>query len=266
MIFRNPEVEIITEENPLKRVEIAGRVCYKSEDKITDDSAIAFVMKLFKYDHTSPLEHARIVIPIKYYEQLNDVVWDLPYGFTYRAIDTIMVRTDKDGRHCPSGGMSLNLRDYFAAGGNLDEVIAGKYLNAKDYMTVRFICDRAIANELVRHRVFSFCQESTRYCCYSDNITFINPVPFEGYLGGMKKWGIFFDAVNAAEKAYKQLIKEGASPQEARNVLPLCTKTELIMTGILGDWDRLIEMRSAKDAHPQMRYLMGLLQQVYKKK
>ena len=265
MIFRNPEVEIITEENPLKRVEIAGRVCYKSEGKITEDSAIAFVKKLFKYDHTSPLEHARIVIPIKYYEQLNDVVWDLPYGFTYRAIDTIMVRTDKDGRHCPSGGMSLNLRDYFAAGGNLDEVIAGKYLNAKDYMTVRFICDRAIANELVRHRIFSFSQESSRFCCYDKDITFINPIPFENYDRGAK-WDHFFDSIALAEKTYHWMIQNGASPQEARNVLPLCTKTELIMTGILGDWDRLIEMRSAKDAHPQMRYLMGLLQKVYKKK
>jgi thymidylate synthase ThyX len=256
MIFRNPEVEIITEENPLKRIERAARVCYKSEGKITEDSALPLIKKLIARGHMTPLEHARVVLDARnVLPRSLEVAWGPePYGFR-----------DRIGH--PEGDMDIvyaSVRDLLAAGYELDDVV--KLPNASDYMTVRFICDRAIANELVRHRVFSFSQESSRFCCYSDNVTFINPIPLEGYLGGMKKWGIFFDAVNAAEKAYKQLIKEGASPQEARNVLPLCTKTELIMTGMLGDWDRLIKMRSAKDAHPQMQYLMGLLQQVYKKK
>lgn len=254
MIFRNPEVEIITEENPLKRVEIAGRVCYKSEGKITEDSAIAFVMKLIKRGHLSPLEHARIVIPVEYYNHLSTNTWSLPYGFDDRRVH--------DRSECCT---ALSLRDYLAIGGDLDEMLPCKYPNASDYMTVRFICDRAIANELVRHRIFSFSQESSRFCCYDKDITFINPIPFENYDRGAK-WDHFFDSIALAEKTYHWMIQNGASPQEARNVLPLCTKTELIMTGILGDWDRLIEMRSAKDAHPQMRYLMGLLQKVYKKK
>ena len=265
MIFRNPEVEIITEENPLKRVEIAGRVCYKSEDKITEDSAIAFVKKLIKQGHTSPLEHARIVIPATYYEELENNTWCMPYGFHDRLIYTSPGHEDSYGIIHSDTEVSINLRDYLAIGGDLNRVVTEDFYPAEDYMTVRFICDRAIANELVRHRVMGVSQESTRYCCYDKDITFINPMPFEEYNRGAK-WDHFFDSIALAEKTYHWMIQNGASPQEARNVLPLCTKTELIMTGILGDWDRLIEMRSAKDAHPQMQYLMGLLQQVYKKK
>lgn len=254
MIFRNPEVEIITEENPLKRIELAGRVCYKSEDKITEDSAIAFVKKLIKRGHLSPLEHARIVIPSVYYIHLSDNTWSLPYGFEDRVV-----------HNCFSPCAVLNLRDYLALGGDILRVVDDKFPMADDYMTVRFICDRAIANELVRHRIMGVSQESTRYCCYDKNITFINPIPFENYDRGAK-WDRFFDSIALAERTYHWMIQNGVSPQEARNVLPLCTKTELIMTGMLSDWDRLIKMRSAKDAHPQMQYLMGLLQQVYKNK
>jgi len=255
MIFRNPEVEIITEENPLKRIELAGRVCYKSEDKITEDSAIAFVKKLIKREHLSPLEHARVVLDCR---NVVPRSWEKakgPESYGFR---------DRIG-HDPYDVdiVYANVRDLMSAGYALEDL--AELPNAPDYMTVRFICDRAIANELVRHRIFSFSQESSRFCCYDKDITFINPIPFENYDRGAK-WDHFFDSIALAEKTYHWMIQNGASPQEARNVLPLCTKTELIMTGILGDWDRLIEMRSAKDAHPQMRYLMGLLQKVYKKK
>lgn len=255
MIFRNPEVEIITEENPLKRIERAARVCYKSEGKITEDSALPLIKKLIARGHMTPLEHARVVLDARNVlpRSLEVSLGPEPYGFR-----------DRIGH--PDGDMDIvyaSVRDLLAAGYELEDVV--KLPNAPDYMTVRFICDRAIANELVRHRVFSFSQESSRFCCYSGNITFINPIPFENYDRGAK-WDHFFDSIALAEKTYHWMIQNGASPQEARNVLPLCTKTELIMTGMLGDWDRLIKMRSAKDAHPQMRYLMGLLQKVYKKK
>ena len=113
MIFRNPEVEIITEENPLKRVEIAGRVCYKSEDKITEDSAIAFVKKLIKIGHTSPLEHARIVIPATYYEELENNTWCMPYGYHDRLIYTSPGHEDSYGIIHSDSEVSINLRDYW---------------------------------------------------------------------------------------------------------------------------------------------------------
>lgn len=255
MIFRNPEVEIIIEENPLKRMELAARVCYKSEGKITEDSALPLIKRLIARGHMTPLEHARVALDTRNVlpRSLEASLRPEPYGFR-----------DRVGH--PEGDMDIvyaSVRDLLAAGYELEDVV--KLPNAPDYMTVRFICDRAIANELVRHRVMGVSQESTRYCCYDKGITVINPIPFENYDGGAK-WDHFFDSIALAEKTYHWMIQNGASPQEARNVLPLCTKTELIMTGILGDWDRLIEMRSAKDAHPQMQYLMGLLQQVYKKK
>ncbi len=255
MIFRNPEVEIITEENPLKRMELAARVCYKSEGKITEDSALPLIKRLIARGHMTPLEHVRVALDTRNVlpRSLEASLRPEPYGFR-----------DRVGH--PEGDMDIvyaSVRDLLAAGYELEDVV--KLPNAPDYMTVRLICDRAIANELVRHRVMGVSQESTRYCCYDKDITFINPIPFENYDRGAK-WDHFFDSIALAEKTYHWMIQNGASPQEARNVLPLCTKTELIMTGILGDWDRLIEMRLAKDAHPQMRYLMGLLQKVYKKK
>lgn len=131
--------------------------------------------------------------------------------------------------------------------------------NADDYMTVRFICDRAIANELVRHRVFSFSQESTRYVNYKNGIEFIRPVPFEWATGEDKRFFAWEEVCRTAEVYYKELVENGCSPQEARNVLPLSTKTELIMTGTHKQWEDMLKLRLNHAAHPQMQYLMKLL-------
>ena len=144
-----PSVDIIKEENPLKRIEICGRVCYKSEGKITDDSEGKFVAGLIKRGHTSVLEHARVIVPgdransIAYsYKDDNDR--EYPYGMEYRA----KFGLDDSGKYV----YAMNCRDFCAIGGTPEELETLK--NADDYMTVRFTCDRAIANELVRHRVF----------------------------------------------------------------------------------------------------------------
>lgn len=119
--------------------------------------------------------------------------------------------------------------------------------------SVRFITNRAIANEIVRHRIASFSQESTRYCNYSsdkfDNeITVIEPT----YSLGNADWFLLCDY---AETKYFQLLKQGVSPQLARGVLPLDLKTELIMTANLREWRHFLKLRTAPDAHPQMREL-----------
>lgn len=132
--------------------------------------------------------------------------------------------------------------------------------NADDYMTVRFICDRAIANELVRHRVFSFSQESTRYVNYKNGIEFIRPVPFEWAKGEDIRFFAWEEVCRNAEVYYKELVGNGGcSPQEARNVLPMSTKTELIMTGTYKQWEDMLKLRLNSAAHPQMQYLMKLL-------
>lgn len=129
--------------------------------------------------------------------------------------------------------------------------------------SVRFITNRAIANEIVRHRIASFSQESTRYCNYSsdkfDNeITVIEPT----YSLGNADWFLLCDY---AETKYFQLLKQGVSPQLARGVLPLDLKTELIMTANLREWRHFLKLRTAPDAHPQMRELATSLLNELKK-
>ena len=167
----------------LKRIEKAGRTCYKSEDRITEESAKVFVRKLIERGHESVLEHESI--------------------------------------------------------------------------TVRFICDRGISHEIVRHRLASYSQESTRYCNYSNdrfrnNITFIKPCFLDEGTGGYKLWK---QAMFIAEKEYFELLNLGCTPQEARSVLPNSTKTEIVMTANLREWRHFLKLRTAKAAHPQMREL-----------
>ena len=123
-------------------------------------------------------------------------------------------------------------------------------------MTVKFITDRGITHELVRHRIASFTQESTRYCNYSkgtyDNqILVIPPVlsTYEAFLDWSR-------SCETAEKLYMDLIKNGTSPQIARSVLPTCLKAEIIVTANWREWRHILKLRTAKDAHPQMRSLM----------
>ena len=167
----------------LKRIEKAGRTCYKSEDRITEESAENFVRMLIERGHESVLEHASI--------------------------------------------------------------------------TVRFVCDRGVSHEIVRHRLASYSQESTRYCNYSNdrfrnNITFIKPCFLDEGTGGYKLWK---QAMFIAEKEYFELLNLGCTPQEARSVLPNSTKTEIVMTSNLREWRHFLKLRTAKAAHPQMREL-----------
>lgn len=261
----DPEVEIIHEENPLRRIELCGRVCYKSERKITDDSARIFVEKLVERGHTSVLEHARVIVPGKRVIDLTvtylNECKEAPYGMKYR----IRLASDNRGRNI----YMVNVRDFCAIGGKPDELETLK--NADDYMTVRFTCDRAIANELVRHRVFSFSQESTRYVNYEKReLAFVRPIPFEWAELSVDqaelsdcmadpRFQTWILGCEQAEANYLHLIREGCHPQEARVVLPLSVKTELIMTGTFPQWSEMLKLRLHHSAHPQMRYLMQML-------
>ena len=133
-------------------------------------------------------------------------------------------------------------------------------------LSIKFITDRGVANEIVRHRIGSYAQESTRYCNYSkdkfDNgITIIN----HGYTGIVMK--VVVDACWQAEQCYLDMLKNGATPEQARDVLPLCLKTEIVCTWNLREWHEVLRLRTAKDAHPAIRELMipvlHELQEVY---
>ena len=137
---------------------------------------------------------------------------------------------------------------------------------------VRFLCDRGVSHEFVRHRVFSFAQESTRYCNYSkdkfgNELTFIQPcwslAPMspEDYNGSC-----FLEFLHESEDLYLSLIKEGWKPQEARAILPNALKTELVMTGFTSDWKHFFELRDASSAHPQARELAQPLHEEFIKR
>lgn len=122
--------------------------------------------------------------------------------------------------------------------------------------TVKFTTDRAIANELVRHRIASFSQESTRYCNYSKDkfggeITCIFPQE----VTDLDQKRLISESYRAAEETYLELIRMGVSPQNARCVLPLGLKTELVMTANIREWRHILKLRTDSAAHPDVRYL-----------
>ncbi len=186
----SPNVEILTPldgQAVLQHIERCGRVCYKSEDKITDTSAAAFVAGIIKRGHEAVLEHFNI--------------------------------------------------------------------------TVKFICDRGVSHEIVRHRLASYCQESTRYCNYSKDgfggeITVIQPCYLATCGAGYQMWK---EACEAAETAYFNMLNFGCSPQEARAVQPNSLKTEVVMTANLREWRHFFNLRTAPAAHPQMREVAKML-------
>jgi len=121
-------------------------------------------------------------------------------------------------------------------------------------LSVRFICDRGVSHEIVRHRLCAFTQESTRYCNYSKKgMAFIRPL---FWTEDSTNYSLWKQAMMFAEAHYDQLIKGGASPQEARSVLPNSLKTEIVVTANLREWRHILRLRTSKAAHPQMRELM----------
>lgn len=192
-----PSIEMIDEidgKHILEKIEKIGRVCYKSEDAITDGSAERFSRNLILRGHESALEHVSI--------------------------------------------------------------------------TVKVICDRGVSHEIVRHRIASYTQESTRFCNYSNGkfdgeITVIEPCFWKEDTYQYNSWKT---AAEMAEKAYMSMIHNGATPQEARSVLPNSLKTEIVMTMNLREWRHFLKLRTAKDAHPQMREVSGMILKEFKEK
>jgi thymidylate synthase (FAD) len=118
-------------------------------------------------------------------------------------------------------------------------------------ITVRVICDRGVSHEIVRHRIASYSQESTRYCNYKkQGVTFIQPCFWNP---GSQKWDKWRSAMSYAETIYLELLADGSSPQEARSVLPNSLKTEIVITYNIRQWRHFFRLRTAPTAHPQMR-------------
>ena len=133
-------------------------------------------------------------------------------------------------------------------------------------LSVRFVCDRGVSHEIVRHRLAAYCQESTRYCNYANDqfngeITVIKPLYLEE---GTAVYRIWKRSCETSEIAYFDLLTEGCSPQEARSVLPNSLKTEVVMTADIREWRHFIKLRNSPAAHPQMREVAGMLAVLFK--
>lgn len=168
-------------ENLFELIEIAGRTCYKSEDRIDENSALGFIRSLITRGHESVLEHASV--------------------------------------------------------------------------TVRFITNRGVTHELVRHRLCAYCQESTRYVNYNNRgMEFIRPVWWDNW--SEEKRRVWSDSVAQAEQAYIRLMEMHTPAQEAREILPNSLKTEIVVTANIREWRHIFRVRCSKNSHPQMRSLM----------
>lgn len=204
MIIVKPHIEIIDMADyaaVLKKIEQIGRVCYKSEDKITDDSAERFIASILNRGHESVIEHESV--------------------------------------------------------------------------SVKVICDRGVTHEIVRHRVASYSQESTRYCNYAKD-KFQNQISVTDLSAGFRydlndpadsrKYQIWREAMESAEKYYFQMIEAGASPQEARSILPNSLKSELVMTMNLREWRHFLKLRLSSAAHPQIREIAAMILHEFQEK
>lgn len=199
-----PSIEIIDMEDYdkiVKKIERIGRVCYKSEGKITEDSAEKFIKGLLTRQHESVIEHENV--------------------------------------------------------------------------TVRFVCDRGVTHEIVRHRLASYSQESTRYCNYSGD-KFDNQITVIDLASGFEydltkendkaKYEVWAKAMENAEQAYFRMLELGATPQEARSVLPNSLKTEIVVTMNLRSWRNFFRLRVDSHAHPQMREVATMLYEEFQKR
>lgn len=188
----------VKSEEILGAIEKIGRVCYKSEDKITEESAKNFIYNILKSGHESVIEHSSI--------------------------------------------------------------------------SVRIICDRGVTHEIVRHRIASYSQESTRYCNYSKNkfgneLTFIKPCFWNDESEESKlKMNLWKKSMKQNEEDYLKLLELGATPQEARDILPNSLKTEIIVTMNLREWRHFLKLRTSKKAHPQMREVALIILEQFKSK
>lgn len=271
-----PSFEILDQQPGLegiyKQIELAGRTCYKSEDKITEDSAKGFVERMVKSGHGAMLEHGTVYMFIPFSPLNENFATSQKYNnnkYSVVKIRNAHFLMEKNGCYITTNYRVLVENNW------LDDLKFACDLTEwhERRVTVKFTCDRGVTHEFVRHRVFSFAQESTRYCNYSkdkfgNELTFIIPpwcnIPDNPnnedekkiWLGGKGSFEEkFMMHCLIAENHYNELIELQYKPQQARAVLPNAIKAELVMTGFVSDWKHFFFLRDAVSAHPQAREL-----------
>lgn len=299
MKFVEPSVSEILETDPIKKIELIGRTCYKSENAITEDSAAKFVANLIKNKHHAMLEHAVFTFVADKFDIVQDINCSIfstkfmeisLYSGIGKAVISCNLRAIMEG----CGGLIDTLRTalcikYPTLFGmilpeiNFSERSGAKVVTREDlvesmldddidkhtYRTFKFVTDRGVTHELVRHRVASFAQSSTRYCNYSkdkfgNEITYVKSDSWKNL--SEDSLVSLYDTLKSAENSYMQLISNGCTPQIARAVLPNQLMTEIVVTASEAEWHHIADLRLrgiTGAPHPDMKYLMTKLKEIY---
>ena len=259
-------VEEWVQENSLqgacKQIEKAARVCYKSD---LGKNPAEFVDKLVSNGHMAMLEHGILYLRIEFNHLLDHTVHksvNKLLSSPYVKFKTLGVNGKPIEWH-----ITANMRVFYEL--NVLDLLQYAVTPDDSYEKVRcfhFALNRAIANEFVRHRKFSFAQESTRFCNYSKD-KFDNQVTFviSDDVENSSSKDLFKRAMADAERHYLTALKDGLKPEEARDMLPLSTKTELVMTGFLSDWQHFIDLRSIGSTgrpHPEAKKLADQVKEI----
>ncbi len=279
----------------LEQIERCGRVCYKSEDKISAESAVPFIKGIIKRGHESVLEMANIVLEVsvdgesimhKFFERIPRFCQadklerrryllsgnprsfrDLARGHKDLKLVKAMMRVLTEvypvlfedlapaRGWIPQDGVSVRV-----LGPEEVDGLPVEYLIKHRNLLVHFTINRAVSHELVRHRVASYLQESQRYCRYGESkfggeVAFVKPCFFEH---GSHEYDLWQKAMEESEKIYLELLKT-SSPQAARTVLPNSCKTEIMVHATLAEWSHILKLRASKAADPSMREIMLML-------
>lgn len=234
-------------------LERCGRVCYKSEDKITEDSYLTFVQKMINSGHMSVLEHSNLIL--KGDEKKFEFLFGNKKYFRVEGrFVSANLRAWLEYLHCDS------VPDIFERVLAFGDIVHGVPVGLRR-ITIKFTTSRAITHQLVRHRVMSFLQESQRYVRYSGGVRFIKPLGFDEWHRVLQVRVL--QSFESAENDYVDIIDKtqfsqfALTPQQARTILPNATASELIVTGYYDDWRGLIRLRSTKGADPEMIDLIG---------
>ena len=229
-----------------KQIERAGRTCYKSEDKITDTSYEEFVNRMVNSGHGAMLEHGTV--------------------YLYLPVDDNNF-SELVEKYTKNKYTRVNQKQFITT--NYRVLVENGWLDDLQYqcepteyhekrVTVKFILPISISREFIRHRTASFAEQSTRYCNYSkskfgEELTFITPYWYDNVDSYTKNE--FDRGLQYAEGYYMFMVDKGMKSQEAREILPLCTKTELVMTAFISDWEHFFKLRCHSTAHPDARAL-----------
>lgn len=248
------KIEKLEQNNDLlgiyEQIEIAGRTAYKSLDKIEYDesgrskTAKAFVDKMIELGHGSPLEHGTVYLKIP--REITITYDYFTNNYSTCNLDDNYIYITTNYRVIVENDLSDDL-----------EFICEPTEYHELRHTFRLTCARVQADSFVRHRVFSFLMESTRYCNYHDDkfdneITVVKPVNWDEIGDNTKT---FVASWKFSELGYNELTKNGIKPEDARDVLPLQLKTELIMTGTESQWEQFFKLRISDHAHPDAKYI-----------